>query len=162
MKALITTLLLIAFASPSFALSCLRPDPIETFERLAAAEETYFVIYGQFTFDEDALPQGVNSFEQTEDPDPIPAWFDGLGLSRVGFVTPYRSHVQLEVTCAGPWCGSARNGGQAVYFVPATDSPVTLQAGPCGGMIFDDPAPAVLEMLTSCMQGGSCEPLPFE
>ena len=162
MKSLILAILLAAICGQVQALSCLRPDPVTTFQRLASEPDSYFVLYGRLTFDEDALPEGSNSFEDSAPPDPIPARFEGKGLSKAGFTTPYVSNVLLQVTCAGPWCGSARSGVDAVYFVPASDPPVTMQAGACGGMIFEDPTPAVLETLTSCMQGGPCMPLRFE
>jgi hypothetical protein len=143
------------------ALSCMRPDPIATFQRLAAAPENYFVVYGQMTFDEDALPAGV-SMNQTRAPDPIPARFDGKGLSRSGFTNNYIGDVLLQVGCAGSWCGSARSGADIVAFVASSDQPVTLQADPCGGMIFENPPQAVLDMLTSCMQGGPCSSQPLQ
>lgn len=162
MKTLILATMLAVIGIQAQALSCLRPDPVTTFQQLAAEPESYFVLYGTMTFDESALPQGTNSFEVSTPTDPIPERFVGKGLSKAGFATPYVSRVMLQVTCAGPWCGSARSGAEAIYFVPASDPPVTMQAGACGGMIFEDPTPEVLEMLTSCMQGGTCTPLPFE
>ena len=161
MRAVFLAMLLVVISGPATALSCMRPDPVATFQRLAAAPESYFVLYGTLVFDETALPQGTNDFAPAA-PDPIPARFVGKGLSQSGFVTAYVSDVLLQVTCAGPWCGSARSGGEAIYFVPASDPPVTMMAGPCGGMIFDDPKPEVIEMLTSCMQGGACTPAPFD
>jgi hypothetical protein len=162
MKTFIFASILAFISGQAHALSCLRPDPIATFQQLAAEPESYFVLYGTLTFDERALPQGNNSFENITPPDPIPARFEGKGLSKAGFATPYISRATLQVTCAGPWCGSARSGAQAIYFVPASDPPVTMQASACGGMVFEDPTPDVLEMLTSCMQGGTCTPLSFE
>lgn len=162
MKPLILATLFAVICGEAQALSCLRPDPVATFQRLASEPDSYFVLYGRLTFDENMLPEGTNSFEDNAPPDPIPARFEGKGLSKAGFTTPYVSNVLLQVTCAGPWCGSARSGIDAIYFVPASDPPVTMQAGACGGMIFEDPTPAVLEALTRCMQGGPCTPLPFE
>ena len=162
MKPLILAAMLAVICGQAQALSCLRPDPITTFQQLAASPDSYFVLYGTLTFDESALPQGSNSFEEIAPPDPIPARFVGKGLSKAGFARPYISRAMLQVTCAGPWCGSARSGAEAIYFVLASDPPVTMQAGACGGMIFEEPAQDVLDMLTSCMQGGPCTPLPFE
>ena len=161
MKPLLLAASLAMIAGQSHALSCMRPDPIETFQRLAEAPESYFVLYGRLSFDETALPDGV-SMDQFREPDPIVARFAGKGLSRDGFTINYASDAILQVTCAGPWCGSARSGVDAVYFVPASDPPVTMQAGPCGGMIFEEPSAAVLEMLTTCMQGGACSPQPLQ
>ncbi len=162
MRHILITLCLVLLGSQAAALSCLRPDPVETFQRLAAAPGSYFVIHGKLTFDEAALDTTGTDFDNPENPAPVPGQFVGQGLSKAGFVTPYISNVLLQVTCAGPWCGSARSGVKAVYFVPSSPPPVTLQAGPCGGMIFYEPTPAVLDMLTTCMQGGRCTPLPFE
>ena len=161
MKSLVLAAALAMVAGPSHALSCLLPDPIDTFQQLAAAPESYFVLYGKMTFDEGLLPQGV-SMDQQREPAPIPARFVGKGLTRDGFTNDYVSDVTLQVGCAGPWCGSARSGVDAIFFVEATDPPVTMQAGPCGGMIFEEPTPATLEMLTSCMQGGACSPQPLQ
>ncbi|PJI93095.1 hypothetical protein BC777_1963 [Yoonia maricola] len=161
MKPVLLAAALAAVAGPGHALSCMRPDPIETFQRLAAAPESYFVLYGRLTFDEADLPAGV-SMDQSREPGPIAARFEGKGLTRQGFTNDYYSDVTLQIGCAGPWCGSARSGIDAVYFVEATDPPVTMRAGACGGMIFEEPSDAVLEMLTSCMQGGACSAQPLQ
>ncbi|EBA13600.1 hypothetical protein [Roseobacter sp. CCS2] len=161
MKPLFLAAVIAMVAGQGHALSCMRPDPVETFQRLAAAPESYFVLYGQLTFDEADLPAGV-SMDQSRAPDPIAARFAGKGLSRDGFTIDYHSDATLQVTCAGPWCGSARSGVDAVYFVEAADAPVTMQAGACGGMIFEQPSEAVLQMLTTCMQGGVCSTQPLQ
>ena len=161
MKSTMIAAALAMLASQAHALSCLRPDPIETFQRLAAAEESYFVLHGMLTFDQTALPDGVGDNDRPV-PEPIAGNFAGLGLTKEGFTSPYQSAVNLQIGCAGPWCGSAQSGVDAVYFVPAGDPPVTMLAGPCGGMIFYEPSGAVLDMLESCMKGDACTPLPFE
>lgn len=161
MKPVLFAAALSMISAQAHALSCMRADPIETFKRVAAAPEDYFVLYGELTFDEGLLPTGTSS-NSVRLPDPIPAYFDGQGLTRDGFTSSYASPVSLEIGCSGPWCGSARSGGDALYFVEAKDPPVTMVAGACGGMIFPDPSQAVLDMLTSCMQGGACSPQPLQ
>lgn len=157
-RGLATLVLCSGLASQAVALSCIRPDPIEMFQRLAAAEESYFVLRGTLTFDEGALPPSVGSNEMIQ-PDPIPGFFTGTGLTAAGFTSDYISNVLLQVNCAGPWCGSARSNVDAVWFVPFSDPPATLQADPCGSMTFYDPTDAVIRMLESCMAGGVCSPL---
>ncbi len=160
MKTITLAACLAALASQATALSCIRPNPIATFQRVAAAEEVYYVLYGQLTFDEAALPPGVSN-DNDPMPDPIPARFEGKGLTKQGFTSDFISPVNLQVQCAGPWCGSARSGAEAVYFVLA-DDPATFIADPCGGMIFEDPPQATLDALTTCMQGGACSPQPLQ
>lgn len=161
MKQLFLAASLALITGQSHALSCMRPDPIETFQRLSEAPESYFVLYGQLRFDEAALPEGVST-DQTREPAPIAAQFRGKSLGQSGFTNDYFSDVILQIDCAGPWCGSARSGVDAVYFVAASAPPVTMRAGPCGGRIFEEPTEATLDMLTSCMKGGTCRPEPFE
>lgn len=160
-RSLLVAALLALGAGQVHALSCLRPDPLTTFQELAAAPESYFVLYGRLRFDESDLPAGVST-DQTRAPAPIRAYFAGKGLTSNGFTNTYQSEVILQVDCAGPWCGSARSGVDALYFVAAKDPPVTMQAQPCGGMIFEEPSQATLDMLTSCMQGGPCSPQPLQ
>ncbi len=157
MRPMIFAAMLAMIGAQANALSCMRPDPITTFKQVAAAPENYFVLYGELTFDEGLLPPSVSDLP-TAAADPIPAYFRGKGLTRRGFTSDYISPVTLEIGCAGPWCGSARSGGNAIYFVEAKAPPVTMVAGPCGGRIFTDPSQEVLDMLVSCMQGGACSP----
>ncbi len=161
MKSTALALCLTALATQATALSCMRPDPIQTFQWVADAPESYFVLYGQLTFDESALPAGVSD-KPTREPAPIAAFFRGKGLTLDGFTADYISPAMLEIGCAGPWCGSARSGVDALYFVRADNSPVVMEAGPCGGMIFEEPDQATLDMITSCMQGGACSSQPLQ
>ena len=157
MRLLLTSALICLTATQSVALSCLRPDPVDTFQRLAAAEESYFVLRGKLTFDESALPPSVGD-NDTVPPDPIPGFFVGSGLTKDGFTSDYVSNVLLQVDCAGPWCGTAQSNVDAIWFVPFSDPPATLQADPCGSMTFYQPSDAVVEMLESCMAGNTCTP----
>ena len=161
MRSAVFAALLTVIGGHAHALSCIRPDPIMTFKQLAAAPENYFVLYGELTFDEDLLPSG-GSDRPVGAPAPLPAQFRGTGLTKQGFTSTYISPVTLEIGCAGPWCGSARSGGNAIYLVAAPDPPVTMVAGACGGRIFADPSQEVLDMLASCMQGGACSSQPLQ
>ena len=159
MRLVLSAACIALIGAQAHALSCLRPDPIVTFQQLAAAPEEYHVLYGELSFDEDALPPAVSN---DPNPVPIPARFVGKGLSADGFTIPYISNVELQISCAGPWCGSARSGVDAVFFVAAAGQPRTVEAGPCGGMIFEEPTQAVLDMLITCMQGGACLAQPLQ
>ena len=148
-------------AGQAQALSCMRPDPISTFNQVAEAAESYYVLYGTLTFDEDALPPTFID-RPGADPAPIPARFNGKGLTRDGFTSDYISPAFLQVDCVANYCGTAQSGVEALYFVRADNSPVVMTAGACGGMIFAEPSQAVLDQLTTCMQGGSCSAQPLK
>ena len=157
MKAPMLAVALAAIAGQATALSCMRPDPIRTFQELAAAEERYFVLSGTLTFDQSLLPEPVSQLP--EDDLTVPAQFTGKGLTQDGFVNDYVSPINLQITCAGPWCGTVESGTEAVFFVQATQPLATVIADPCGGMIFPRISDAEKEMLTSCLAGNRCEPL---
>ena len=148
-------------AGQAQSLSCMRPEPIATFQQLADAPESYFVLYERLSFDDGKLPTGV-SLDQTRKADPIPARFEGKALSSGGFTIDYAHEAVLEIGCAGPWCGSAKSGVDALFFVVASGPPVTILAEPCGGRIFEEPTQEVIDMLTTCMQGGVCSPQPLQ
>jgi len=154
MKSLLLAATLAMIAGQSHALSCVRPDPVWTFSYLDDQPEAYFVVHGQLLFDETLLPTTVSN-DQRRRVDPIPARFVGKSLSAEGFVTDYMGDMTLQIGCAGPWCGTAQSGVDALIFV-AAERPLTVEAGPCGGRIFESPTPAVLDALTACMQGGPC------
>jgi hypothetical protein len=137
------------------ALSCLPADAVRTFAELDAAPEAYIVLHGTLTFDESTLPPFVQD-EPFDAPSPIPAEFNGKGLTADGFTVDRATPMLLQLTCAGPWCGTAQSGQEAIIFVPVSEAPMTVTVGPCGGQFFPDPAPETLAMLTTCMQGGDC------
>lgn len=161
MKQILCAAILAMISGQAHALSCIRPDPIETYKRVAAAPENYFVLYGELTFDESLVSAGTRTLSDPL-PAPIAADFDGTGLTKQGFTASYVSPVTLEIQCIANWCGSASSGGDALYFVKAGDPPVTMVAEACSSMIFPDPSQAVLDMLTSCMQGGACLAQPLQ
>lgn len=160
MKSLLFASALWVMATQAAALSCIAPDPIRTFQQVSEADETYYVLYGALEFDEALLPRpGGTQFDRT--PAPIAAQFSGTGLTATGFDAALERAITLQITCAGPWCGSAQSGVEAIYFVQAREPDLTVIAGACGGTIFANPTQETRAALTQCMQGGPCSPQPF-
>ncbi|SFR31652.1 hypothetical protein SAMN04488005_0130 [Yoonia tamlensis] len=153
MKKVTLTLTFALMAGQLQALSCMRPDPVAAFAQIAQAPEPYYVLYGRLSFDETALPAGFRDTFDGE-PAPIPARFEGKGLTNAGFTSDFISPAQLQVECAANYCGTAQSGIDALFFVRADQTPVTMIAGPCGGMIFPEPSQALRDQITACMQGG--------
>lgn len=158
MKAFILALMVFA-AGPVHALSCLRPDAAASFNRFAASEDLYVVLYGQFVFDETALPEPPRDNPNlTNRSNPIPATFIGHSLSRNGFRTPFGTGLTLDAQCLGPWCAGMASGVKTMAFVRKEGPKYTLSINPCGGVAFAQPTPEVLQQVTACMAGKSCIP----
>ncbi len=153
MKSILLAAAIAMTAGQAQALRCIAPDPLRTFSQIAAAPEDYYVLYGLLTFDEAKLPVGLREMGAGL-PAPIAAQFRGKGLTQAGFTSDYISPVTLQIDCMTNYCGTAQSGIDALYFVRADPTPVTMVASPCREWIFPEPTQAVLDQLTACMQGG--------
>jgi len=123
-KSALIALAAVMLLSPSAsALSCMRPDIAQTMESAKAADEVYYILVGTFTSapvpktlksnDPNAPQNGIGSHT-------VEAWFDGKILSNdARYDNPVtRLPVDVAVSCAGPWCGSApANGREVIAFV---------------------------------------------
>lgn len=163
MKALAvaTTLAALATAAgPASALSCMRPDPVRAFTAASEAEDRYIVVIGTFTFDEGKLPRGMVMDGSGADPrpDPIPARFIGQGLTLDGFTTPMDMTMTVQPVCFGPWCGGMASGVETLAFLRRDGAGYVVEADPCGGWVFPQPARAVRQQMVDCLRGEDCTP----
>ena len=153
MKPLTATLSMIAMVlgTQASALSCLRPDVARTFQEVAAAEESYVVLLGEFEFR--APPrQPVSNDAQ---PQQVIAQFTGSALGGSGFVDTAPLELTLETTCAGPWCGGfPQPETEVLGFVELTPRGYVLSLGPCGGAVFSAVTAPIVE---ACMRGERCQ-----
>ena len=140
-----------------FPLSCLAPSVQRSFHQYQQAEETYLVVRGRMTFDEKLLPR--NRFGGQEPPHMtfVPGHLTGKSLSQVGFKVPFQHDVVLEVACFGPWCGAAKDGGEVLAFVRVEDGRYALDINPCGGAVFPEPRPDLIDDVFACFKGQVCE-----
>ena len=146
-------MLMAAFAgSQARALSCVQPDPVRAFQYAMAAPETYVVLRGTFAEAEILIPPDVGKAEAH----PVPVWFIGAALTRDGFTQALETPMTVQITCAGPWCGSMPPQTEVIAFARLADGAYTIGAGPCGG--FFEPEPAVERLLLSCIRGEACVP----
>ena len=153
---LIAATLAVVFATQAAALSCLRPDVADTFNRAAAAEESYVVLLGSFDF---VMPQQPSTDINAPQTLRAQARFDGQFLSSAAFVPAPPLTVGIEFTCAGPWCGSLpTDGSEVLAFVVQSDDGYALNVGPCGGTAFVAPVAADIARVEACMRGEACEP----
>ncbi|SEW45544.1 hypothetical protein SAMN04488515_3350 [Cognatiyoonia koreensis] len=154
----IILVLTVLWAGQAAALSCLRPDPVRSFQQFKDAPEAYHILYGTLSFDENLMPQGVVNEERN--PPPVTAQFVGKGLTSEGFSVDLDRAITLQPICAGPWCGSIASDVPYLMFAQVEGPAITLAIPACGGTAFADPTVADLDQMTRCLTGGSCSPEP--
>ena len=156
----------IFLSESALALSCARTNVSQAMEQAKASDDLYYVLVGQFQSTplpkkpKKAAVDPRNRFEIAQ-PQMVEAWFDGRILSsnaaNDSLVT--RFPVDVEVSCAGSWCGSPpANGKELIAFVKARPGePMMLEAGPCPSKIFAlDPKGSQISSLRACF-ADSCE-----
>jgi hypothetical protein len=150
-----TLALALLAATEATALTCARPDPLQSFRDAQAAPESYVILYGTLAFDPNGAPPGGFSPNPEPHPDPVSAAFSGHALGLEGFTQPLEETVTLQPTCAGPWCGSIAPGTY-LLFAEQTSSGIRVEIGPCGGGAFDGVSEETLARLTACLRGEAC------
>ncbi|WP_322892002.1 MULTISPECIES: hypothetical protein [unclassified Yoonia] len=156
MRALFTPAVALAVVgSPVQALSCLPTDAVTTFSAMTAESEGFILLHGTLDFDTSTLPAFIET-EPTPAPAPIDATFTGTELITTGESAVMTIPATLQITCAGPWCGTASSGQEAVIFAAGDTDAIDVFVGPCGGQVFYDPTPEMIAALTTCLQDGAC------
>ena len=142
-------------ATQATALTCARPDPIQSFRDAQAAPESYVVLYGNLDFDAGRMPPDGFSQDPNPRPAPVEAAFQGVAMGPQGFTRPVQEAVTLQPTCAGPWCGSIAPGTY-LLFAEVTESGYRVELGPCGGRAFDNVSEDTLTRVALCARGDVC------
>ena len=155
MKNLILSALLACIATQSIALSCMRPDPVQSFHHATEVPEPIYILHGRLAFDESLLPEGM--VNEPREPAPIPAHFDGMGLTLNGFTSRFERPVTLQSVCFGPWCGREVSGENVMLFAKVVGNDIIVESDPCGVNVFYDPTQEMLDQMTSCIRGETCE-----
>lgn len=151
MKPAIIAVVAALTASQASALSCLAPDPLASFSTANAGEAPYLVLLGHVT----APGQTGMTLDK---PTATLGQFTGRGLTMDGFTADFAGDVVLDVTCAGPWCGSLPGTGEVLVFARVDGDTPTIDLPACGGWVFDQPDQALLDRLTACLNGADCSP----
>ena len=138
------------------ALSCMRPDLGQTMENAKASDKMYYVLVGRFSHN--AAPQPPIDYEnqfQSKPPTITRAYFEGYSLTpnpRTD-VPLYGLPVDIETSCAWPWCGSAppSDRPQIAFVETREGQSAILRIGPCPDMVFAaEPQGGQTDMLRTC------------
>lgn len=154
MKVLLTVAALLA-ASQAQALSCIRPDPVTSFDHANTSVSPYMVMTGTLT-----APPASGMTESK--PVSLMAKLTGQGLAQDGFTAAFDGDVVLQVTCAGPWCGTLPASGPVVAFARIDGEIPVIEMDACGRWLFTAPDQATLDRLIACMEDGRCSAQPVQ
>ena len=147
-------------ATEALALSCVPPDPLQSFRMAHEAPETYVVLRGRLSFDQAQMPDASEVPPGAAETrlDPIQASFEGFALGLSGFTRPVSAPVLLQPLCFGQFCGSISPGEDWLLFAQASGSgQYTVTVDPCGQWAFDRAPQATLDALAACIHSGACE-----
>jgi len=131
---------MVMLSESAFALSCARPDVVKTLEDAKASEKLYYVLVGNFT-PIGPRPKPHGGYISPEDqfkprpPQITPSMFDGYSVGKTRYQDSHltRFPLDIETSCAGPWCSDLPSGDrEMIAFVEARDGQVPLlKISPC-------------------------------
>ncbi|RKQ71765.1 hypothetical protein DES40_1095 [Litorimonas taeanensis] len=153
------------------ALSCAMPDLAQKMEEAKASDTVYHIFVGKFrtithginppkpldTYQDSygAPHQGIPPHQAPQPPKIQRAFFEGfsLGPNRRYDVPLSGLPVDMEIGCAGPWCGSAPSSEQThIAFVEARNGrPPLLRVSACPNWVFQtEPNDGKVRKLRQC------------
>jgi len=130
------------------ALSCARPDLVHTLEQAKDSPKIYYILVGRFQSltRGPAFPQMGPSRSPEEQFNPksprvMQSYFEGFSIAKnPRYDVPLsRFPVDIEVSCAGPWCSDVPSPDRRlIAFVEARDGqPPVLKISPCPSQTFE-------------------------
>ncbi|WP_136636480.1 hypothetical protein [Pseudooceanicola onchidii] len=154
MKSLLPVLVLSLSAGPALALSCMRPDPVRSYQQAAEAEEAYLVVTGTLSHD----PTSVPDRHSPEQPVSFPATLTGAFLKDDRFHGAFAAPVTVNVDCVMMTCGQMPEPSQEVLvYLQESPDGYQLNVGPCGGWMFTDPSDEDIDRVARCHASGDCQ-----
>lgn len=140
------------------ALSCVPTDVAQSYLWADEAEEQYVILLGQYAFDpQDLPPRVLDNPEIGAEFAPVTATFSGKALTADGFTQDLSRQVDLQVQCAGNWCGGLTPDVTVLSFVRLDGTDLTLDLEPCFGTAFTQPSAEDIARVETCVSG-PCEP----
>lgn len=158
MKHLSAALLCASLATPVWALSCLRPDIVRTYEMARDAEAGFWIVRGQIFADGPiAVPEpDANGRYKDDARASTPVAFAGLGLMTDGMYKSFAQNITLTITCLAHWCGSTPLDTDVFVAIEVKDTGPELVIDPCGSRVVPYTEEGE-ERLLACVRDGVCE-----
>ena len=153
-------------SNSAFALSCMQPDLVKTLEEAKASEKIYHILVGKFVaLNPPPKRERPDGFVTPQDhfqgrpPMISQSYFEGFSLAQSSRRDVHLSRfpVDIETSCAGPWCSDVPSGQHDIIaFVEARPGQAPLlKISPCPSMTFGATAPQV-QKVRQCLDK-TCE-----
>lgn len=128
------------------ALSCAQPNLQWVVKEAKASDKIYHVLAGRITSRSQNTRRGGYTGSQPSK-QMTRASFEGFSISpsRAGDEALTRFPIDVETSCAGPWCGGMPNANQEIIaFVEAREGePPVLRIGACPKFVFPATPPNI-------------------
>ncbi|MGB0966784.1 MAG: hypothetical protein ACPGUX_01245 [Halocynthiibacter sp.] len=154
-------------AAPLFALSCMPADVASNFQAADAADDTYVIVLGRATVQEQPWElgreaEGQHDFEYKS----YIAQFEGQVAGRRGFRTAFNEEIEFRQSCR-LWpnidvCDdigtrtAEQDSEDMIYFLRKTDDGYDFTTGDCPGGSYPATRSNVRQV-RACMSGGACK-----
>lgn len=146
-------------AGPASALSCIPATVSGAYSHAAESPEDYVIGVGSLLLTgpsnppEGAVAQGGDINQMVGYTQP--AQFDGGLFTGGGFDNERILPVTIDVTCVAAWCGGAGQVDYGMFFLRVVNGAYILDAPACGGSVFHDAHPGMLDEVVLC-HAGTC------
>ena len=141
-----------------YALSCLRPNLTDSYQRWSESETKYVVARGTL-IPTDTLPaKRSNTVDEQhmEYLEAVQYRFSGVLIGKE-MSTPVTIRMIVEPRCLAVWCGGyPEQEEEAIYAFEKTSDGYRFRPGPCGGDSFSGDVRAHEKFIRNCMKSGSC------
>ena len=143
------------WAGSAAALSCMRHGVTDAYRAAAESNAAYVVVRGTLRFDESKLPKSHQNPRETS---VLTGRIEGVALGPMGQRVARSYDVQLELSCAGPWCAEP-NQGDTLAFLRKDGARYVLEDAPCGAFLFNRPQPEDIRAVQACLDAKPCPSL---
>lgn len=139
-------------ASQAGALSCLRPNLAEAFNRFQASDDIYNIAVGTLRITGEIPPYLEGK------PRSVPAEFSGRFMGLNGLGKPQTRALTLKTHCVAHWCGGFPNdaGTEQILFLRQSDSGTILDINACPEGTLSPVTQNRVDLLQSCLKRGKC------
>ncbi|MCV6592691.1 MAG: hypothetical protein OIF48_07050 [Silicimonas sp.] len=120
-------------AGPALALSCLPPDPVQSYMFARDDDALHSMVIGRISSDRPiAEPRATQASQFKDNHAESPVTLTGRGLTADGFTVDVRQKITLRLSCAAAWCPGAPPLDQELFLIFRHDNDARIaEIGAC-------------------------------